>query len=325
MEEEGYLCFDIGEKNLSYCLMKCINKKIEIIKWEIIDISFKKLFCKEIINKRAICNKKSKYYEEINDEIKSYCDYHSKEIKLNNKLYFKKLLLVSKNEKLSENKTNKLNNLIVRLLNSLNYINGIMNENKMRNIEIYIENQLTQNNDMKNIAICVLMFFINIKMFNDEIKIVNFMNANIKTTENVFNKIINNIKISKIESINNLNYLIEQNDEIIDYYIFKKNKNIEKLNIIKLFDLIEKNIEENKNINLFHLSKEINKKKAYRKIIVILMCNIFVKKINKSYNNIININDYYKTLKKDDKADSLIYCLIAIMKKHNITNINELK
>ena len=52
------LTFDVGIKNLAYCIVKCEDKnekvslieKINIINWDIIDVSYRALYCKEIKN-----------------------------------------------------------------------------------------------------------------------------------------------------------------------------------------------------------------------------------------------------------------------------------
>lgn len=109
------LTFDVGIKNLAYCIVKCEDKnkkvslieKINIINWDILDVSYRALYCKEIKNKRAICNCISKYYSLI-DEAKShddttnligYCKSHAKIIQNNNKIYQKN----NKNKKIKKN------------------------------------------------------------------------------------------------------------------------------------------------------------------------------------------------------------------------------
>ena len=62
-----YLTFDVGIKNLAYCLARYDQKKtlingLDIIDWNILDVSFKPLMCKNIINKRKVCNKNSIFY-----------------------------------------------------------------------------------------------------------------------------------------------------------------------------------------------------------------------------------------------------------------------
>ena len=84
-----YLSWDIGIKNLSYCLLEYDKetKKGEIIKWEIINLLDDK---KEIIYKcqkimknkkeEKICNKGASKYNKLDS--KFYCNMHSKKIEL---------------------------------------------------------------------------------------------------------------------------------------------------------------------------------------------------------------------------------------------------
>ena len=314
MLDKNIISFDIGEKNLSYCLIN-YNFGIEIIKWEILDISFKQMYCKSIKNKRAVCNKLCKYYEKQNNNIIGYCKNHALEIKKKNKKHG--LYKITVDSGLVESGTNKLNNLIVRLLNVLKYINKIINDNKLINLEVYIENQLTENNMMKNIAICIFMYFKNLQMEKQNIKTVNFINANIKTSEIFLKKILDNFKIYKINNTNKITYVLENNKKIYNVYDFKINKNTNKLKIIKLFNIIIENIEKNKNINF----KELNgvmKDYDHRKNIVIIMCNLIIKNLKKNINNVLNINKFYLTNKKDDMADCFIYSIISLIKNNEI-------
>ena len=76
-----YLSWDIGIKNLSYCLM---DDKMNIIDWEVIDISGENKiehFCGVIQKNKKICNKKATFYNS-NDK-KFYCNRHSKDFKEN--------------------------------------------------------------------------------------------------------------------------------------------------------------------------------------------------------------------------------------------------
>jgi hypothetical protein len=312
MLDKNIISFDIGELNLSYCLIN-YNNGIEIIKWEVLDISFKQLYCKSIINKRAICNKLCKYYEIKNSDMIYYCKNHAFEIKKKNKKHGIKKIMVESG--LIENIANKLNNLVVRLLNVLKYINKIINDNKLINLEVYIENQLTENNTMKNIAICIFMYFTNLKMENQNIKNVNFINANLKTSEIFLKKILDNFKIYRIDNAEKITYVLENNKKIYNIYNFKINKNTNKLKIIKLFNIIIENIKNNKNIDF----KELNgvmKDYDYRKNIVIMMCDLIIKKLKKNINNILNVNKFYLMNKKDDMADCFIYSIIVLIKNN---------
>jgi hypothetical protein len=63
-----YLTFDVGIKNLAYCLVRKnlvkqdLLESIDILHWGILDVSYKPLICKHIVNKRKICNKVSLNY-----------------------------------------------------------------------------------------------------------------------------------------------------------------------------------------------------------------------------------------------------------------------
>ena len=96
-----FLTIDVGTKNLAICVCEYDNtkselgllKKINIIDWEIIDVSYKPLYCKQIKNKRAICNCLSKYYslkegtlDHSNpDNLIGYCKTHIKQVRDHNK------------------------------------------------------------------------------------------------------------------------------------------------------------------------------------------------------------------------------------------------
>jgi hypothetical protein len=96
-----FLTIDVGTKNLAICVCKYDDKssksnileKINIIDWEIIDVSYKPLYCKNIKNKRAICNCISKYYSLKHntsnhsepDNLIGYCKTHIKTIREHNK------------------------------------------------------------------------------------------------------------------------------------------------------------------------------------------------------------------------------------------------
>ena len=103
MVENYYtLSFDVGTKNLAYALCTYkktddnIDKKIKIdltkfkiLEWNIFDIHHVSIKCKQIKNKRAICNKKCLDYILKNDtgnkddhininNVDGYCKHHAK-------------------------------------------------------------------------------------------------------------------------------------------------------------------------------------------------------------------------------------------------------
>lgn len=65
--------FDVGIKNLSFCIIKYTNNNVEICQWEVIDLCNKKSKCMEVKNNKT-CNKVAKYFK--NSEY--YCQTHSK-------------------------------------------------------------------------------------------------------------------------------------------------------------------------------------------------------------------------------------------------------
>ena len=77
-----YLSWDIGIKNLAYCLVRYEDNKIEIVDWEVIN-----LFSEKVIKKRICigylkdgnkCQKNASYYHK--DLYTCYCKVHSKKI-----------------------------------------------------------------------------------------------------------------------------------------------------------------------------------------------------------------------------------------------------
>ena len=101
IKKQYFLTIDVGTKNLAICVCEynsnCttpnILEHINIIDWEIIDVSYKPLYCKQIKNKRAICNCQSKYYSlkpntishSDPDNLVGYCKTHIKQIREYNK------------------------------------------------------------------------------------------------------------------------------------------------------------------------------------------------------------------------------------------------
>ena len=74
-----YLSWDIGIKNLSYCLM---NENMEVLSWEILDISGEiknENVCVAVQKNKKVCNKKACFYNLENKMF--YCTKHSKDFK----------------------------------------------------------------------------------------------------------------------------------------------------------------------------------------------------------------------------------------------------
>jgi len=298
------LTFDVGIKNLAYCLIrhditKTINDGFDILYWGILDVSFKPLICKHIKNKRKICNTVSQYYllkdenihtstyesthSDVNNLI-GYCKDHANTLKQTDKITHKKLFRVSKNDKFKDNFNIQMERLLVALedffnnkILSLYHTEQIVNTGQdvktndyndfsISNLEIYIENQpVFKNPIMKSISISIFTFFILKKiMLKSKIKSVNFISASDKT---------------QLTFINSMKSIINIQSNIIDF------KNYDK-----------------------------------RKEFSIDITNQIIKKLNNSVFNIVSAINYNNCKKKDDLADTLIYAVYILLKNNNCIN-----
>jgi hypothetical protein len=279
-----YLTMDVGIKNLAYCLVrydntKTINNGLDILKWDILDVSFKPLICKHIINKRKICNTNSIYYllkENIEDipknhlnmeNIEGYCQHHANKLKEQDKITHKKLFRVSKNKIF----VNNFNVQIERLLQSLKIffeqeIKSVYHIENMKtfnveNLNIYIENQpVFKNPIMKSISIGIFTYFMEKKLeYPTLIESVNFISASDKTHLTFINSMKETLNITTKTDIN--------------YKIYTERKNF----AIDITNQIISNLQK----------------------------NIF---------NILTAINYEKIKKKDDLADALIYVIVLLLK-----------
>lgn len=67
------ISFDVGIKNLSFCILNLTNNVFTIKQWDIVNLCEEKQLCKEIIKNKS-CQKEAKFIK--NDEC--YCNVHSK-------------------------------------------------------------------------------------------------------------------------------------------------------------------------------------------------------------------------------------------------------
>ena len=193
------LTFDIGIKNLAYCLVRCpINAimKFDILYWGIMDIS------NENDKKCSKCNCKSSYYCKDNTY---YCKKHGinikEKVKVKNNDSFNLQI-----ERLIKALSTFYNNIIDRFYTSSTVNeNGDIVNNYVTNLMIYIENQpVLKNPIMKTISICLFTFF-NIKklQFPYKIKSINFISATVKTRLPFYNFINNNYTVTtKMNKLN---------------------------------------------------------------------------------------------------------------------------
>ena len=286
-----FLTIDVGTKNLAICVCEYnqnssnsnlnILEQINIIDWEIIDVSYKPLYCKQIKNKRAICNCQSKYYSlKLNtishfepDNLIGYCKTHIKQIreynkKKENKHNQIKTWSISSNPIYKNNFSTQMEKLLIGLENFFSRIvlspyHIISNiPQQITNLDIYIENQpVFKNPIMKSISVGIYTFFCMKKiLYSESINSINFINATTKTKNDFV------LKLSK---------LVGLESKIKDFEVYKKRKDFSE-------DIVSQ-------------------------IIPKLKCNI------KFINNIISISNYIITKKKDDLADTLLYQIYIIM------------
>lgn len=279
------LTFDVGIKNLAYCLVRYsntrdINKNIDILHWGIMDISPKTLHCKNIVNKRKICNKIALMYScdnnnhsDINNMV-GYCKNHIDDIKKNDNILYKKLHRISKNDIFKNTFNLQMDRLFTLLEVFYNKIISLYHTenpekealyNKefiVNNLQVYIENQpVLKNPIMKSISIGIFSFFTLKKISVPKIiKSVNFISANDKT---------------QLTFINSMKNIINVNSSIDDF-------------------------------------KNYNKRKEFSIDII----NQYINVINPSIHNIVASINYLNSKKKDDYADTLIYVLFIILKHH---------
>ena len=266
------LTFDIGIKNLAYCIVRynILDKKnFDIIYWGILDISYKGLICSyniDISKKSNIsicCTNNSCLYLPNNDETKytSYCKFHSNKIKNNNIILYNQLKKIANNTKLKDNFNQQVERLLIELDKFYNqFIDSIydVDDKIVFNLDIYIENQpVLKNPIMKTISIVLFAYF-NMKKikFPNKIKSVNFVSATVKTKSNLYNNI-------------------------------KKNYNL-------ITKLISNNSYQNRKQYCIDIAKDI------------------VYQLNNSFFNAAAISIYEFTKKKDDLADTLLYVLYIL-------------
>jgi hypothetical protein len=292
MKNNFFLTIDVGIKNLAICICKYENNekksilsKINIINWEIIDVAYKPLYCKEIKNKRAICNCISKYYSLKNnkvdhsnpDNLIGYCKNHAKNIREFNKKKINKnnkinLYNINLNPIYKNNFNTQMDKLLIglekffslKILNPYDYF-----DNKfefINNLEIYIENQpVFKNPIMKSISVSIYTFFCIKKMSHPKIiSSINFINATVKT---------------KKDFIIKLNNFIDIKSNIKNFKSYTNRKDFSE-------DII----------------KQIIPKLSYSREYI---------------NNIISTSNYTIIKKKDDLADTLLYQLYIIIYFYN--------
>ena len=252
------LTFDIGIKNLAYCIVRynILDKKnFDIIYWGILDISYKGLICDFNIdiskkNNIAICCTNNSYFYLPNSDNQtkytSYCKFHSNKIKNNNITLYNQLKKIANNAKLKDNFNQQVERLLVELDKFYNqFIDSIYDlDNKIvRNLDIYIENQpVLKNPIMKTISIVLFAFF-NMKKikFPNKIKSVNFVSATVKTKANLYNNIKKNFALNtKLISNNNYQNRKQYCIDIAKDVVYQTNNTFFNAVAISIYELSKK-------------------------------------------------------------------------------------
>ena len=290
-----FLTIDVGIKNLAICICRYSNhndntnpnqnlsilSKIDIIDWEIIDVSYKPLYCKNIKNKRAICNCISKYYslkegtsDHSNpDNLIGYCKSHIKQVREHNKNKLNKnnqikTYGINSNPIYKNNFSTQMEKLFVglekiftsKILFPYDYMD--LKFKLINNLEIYIENQpVFKNPTMKSISVGIYTFFCMKKISHPKIiSSINFINATVKT---------------KQDFVLQLNNLVGIKSDIKDFKLYANRKDFSE-------DIV----------------KQIIPQLSYSRNYI---------------NNICSTSNYATIKKKDDLADTLLYQLYVII------------
>jgi hypothetical protein len=251
------LTFDIGIKNLAYCIVKYNiydKKNFDIIYWGILDISYKGLTCDfniDISKKNNIaicCTNNSYFYLPNNDQMKftSYCKFHSNKIKNNNINLYNQFKKISNNAKLKDNFNQQVERLLIELDKFYNqFIDTSYDlDNKIvGNLDIYIENQpVLKNPIMKTISIVLFTYF-NIKKINfpNKIKSVNFVSATVKTKSNLYNHIKLNFNLNtKLITNNNYQNRKQYCIDIAKDIVFQLNNSLFNAVALSIFEFSKK-------------------------------------------------------------------------------------
>lgn len=299
MEPINLISFDIGIKNMAYCIFKFHNNSITVEDWNVINLlqENETFNCNCIIppktkkDSEKICNKKAKYTKNNN----YFCEKHAKSNKqfiipdkIHSKPYLKKC------------KLDQLNNIA-----SSHFLNTNSNNRKLKKDEL----------------VDVIFSFYNSKCFENIIKTK--QNANNIDLINIGKKIKEHMNL--IPNINNLNKVIIEN-QISP--IANRMKTIQGM-LAQYFIMINNNIDiyfvssANKLKQFYDLQNTNTDKKTYKenKKDGVFYCDLFIKN-NNFLNNWQNRLDIKK---KDDLADAFLQGIWYLKKENIIYYADDLK
>lgn len=168
------LSFDIGIKNLAYCMMEWISDKKEckILDWNVVNIipDLVPQTCQGILTKKkTVCGKTASYTKVNNDNVEYYCATHIK-------TYIKQ-----KDKTVNKIKTRKVDSISNQELNTLLVKSLDQHQNLLDCDEVVLEHQPSKNPKMKNLSFMLYSYFI-IRGFIDKpstrCKQINFRQIN---------------------------------------------------------------------------------------------------------------------------------------------------
>jgi hypothetical protein len=76
------LSFDVGIKNLAYCIINKLNDDFKIEKWGIINLVDERDICQHVLRNNNICGKIARYKIIVNNEEKVLCNTHQTKYKI---------------------------------------------------------------------------------------------------------------------------------------------------------------------------------------------------------------------------------------------------
>tara|TARA_Y100000389_G_scaffold182509_1_gene199213 strand:- start:114 stop:1037 length:924 start_codon:yes stop_codon:yes gene_type:complete len=302
--ETNYISFDVGIKNMAYCIFSIQNKSIQILDWNIINlietnhVDYKcnaKIISKSKKNPiDKICNKKAKYKKDTN----YFCETHAK----SNKEH----IIPTKNHTLSFLKKQKVDSLT----------------------KIYCSQFLFSENDNKKLKKDELVEKIHTlyeKKCYENLNQKKGPNANNVDLINIGKQI--KIKMNEIPNINNIHYVIIENQispianrmktiqgMLAQYFIM--------INDIVHIDFVSSS-NKLKQFNELNIKNEIIEKNTYKenKKDGIYYCKLIIKNniFCGKWENALDIK------KKDDLSDAFLQGIWYLKKENIIYYADDLK
>ncbi len=275
--------FDIGIKNMAYCVFEISGNMPFISSWDIINLTDQENIdtkCNCLTKDNSICNKNAMFYHENN----YFCRTHSKKSDL--KVLEKPIKI---NKSLSIEKLNHFcstNNIIINFQQKkdkiIQDINRFVEKNFLKTI-IKTKKKNSNQYDLIDLGFKIKNEFNNVNDFNSVTHVI---------IENQISPIANRMKTLQGMVAQ---YFIMKLEKIYIEFISSSNK-------LKNFETDEKTYKENKKNGVFYCNKVLENNK-----------NI--------YQNYLNYLSNYK--KKDDLADCFLQGIWYVKFKNNICcNLN---